>query len=792
MRAAGKLASRARGLLIGGAVVLAFSFSGAATSLDNSLSALRMSVLERAPSGTVTIVTIDPESIQAAGDWPWPRDRFAIALDNLNDAGAGMIAIDVDFSARSTPEGDAALKAALERNSGWIALPAFLQSDMRTANSPIADFAEHAVIASVNVELSKDGIARHYRRSFFYKGTFVPTLGAVLAGAPLTDTRPFSIDYGIDVDQIDTISFEDVLNNRFDPDLVSGRSIIIGATALELGDNLSTPHSAALPGVFVHALGYESILQNRALYSPSKFWMASFALLILAAGECLVRRAKLLHIRVVYAALIVVTIAASFLVQAFFPVSLNIAPLLAAPACGIVAAGWREFAQRKRQLGEQRRAHLNYIARHDSETGLQNRRAMLEALESTLRSRRGDTLFVVAFGVDRYADLRSALGYANATELVNAAATAFKCAGVSSTFYRLDGAVIGTVIEPDDDLPEGNRVELIRHQLQQSLTIAGQPAEITLRAGIVVDDGSNTTAEQLLERATLSLDHAKRTRRPLALWGEAEFEDPQLRLTLLTDITAGLDRNEFHLQYQPKLCTRTNTVLGVEALIRWNHPRFGSIPPDQFIPIAEDTGAIDSLTVWAVRRAISDQAIMRQNGIELRVAVNMSARSLSDESFCERIIEMIMQSGAVIKIEITETAVLESPDSALRSVQAFRNAGISVAIDDYGAGQSSIAYLKQLPAQELKLDRSMILDVKESQRDRMILKSTFDLAHALNMRVVCEGVEDAATFAALATLGCDAIQGYFVSRPLSVDALISFVADRIQQTATASRQQGAA
>jgi EAL domain-containing protein (putative c-di-GMP-specific phosphodiesterase class I)/CHASE2 domain-containing sensor protein/GGDEF domain-containing protein len=775
MRTAGELALRIRGLLIGCAVILAFSYSDAATSLDNTLSALRMSALKRNPSGTITVVTIDPESLQTAGDWPWPRDRFALALDNLNAAGAGMIAVDVDFSARSTPDEDAALKAALERNSGWIVLPAFLQRDLRTSNTPIAAFADHSVIASVNVELSKDGIARQYRRSFFYTNAYYPTLGAVLAGALPGDTRSFSIDYGIDVDRIDTVSFDDVLNNRFDPELISGRSIIIGATALELGDNLSTPHSAALPGVFVHALGYESLIQNRALKTPSKTWMSCFALLFLAIGELIVRHFKLARIQIMHAVFLLTVLAVSYIVQAFFPVSLNIAPLLAVPAYGIAAASWRELGQRKRQLSEQRESHLYYIARHDSETGLQNRRAMLEHLEAQKTSGRGERLLVAAFGIERYEDLRSAIGYANATDLVNASASAFRTSGLSETFFRLDGAVIGTAFHLEAGQDAEASLASIHKQLQQSLIIAGQPTEISLKAGIVLDEDASTQAEILLERATLSLDHAKRTRRPVAVWGEAEFEDPQFRLTVLTDITAGLDRNEFQLMYQPKMCTRTNTVLGAEALIRWHHPRFGQIPPDQFITIAEDTGAIDSLTLWAVRQAIADQDAISRRGVDICIAVNMSARSLCDQGFCERIIELVQISGASIKIEITETAVIENPETAIRSVNAFRDAGIRLAIDDYGAGQSSIAYLKQLSVQELKLDRSMIMDVKESQRDRMILKSTFDLAHALNMRVVCEGVEDAATFAALTTLGCDAIQGYFVSRPLSVEPLIQFV-----------------
>ncbi|HAQ76748.1 MAG TPA: EAL domain-containing protein, partial [Hyphomonas sp.] len=292
-----------------------------------------------------------------------------------------------------------------------------------------------------------------------------------------------------------------------------------------------------------------------------------------------------------------------------------------------------------------------------------------------------------------------------------------------------------------------------------------------------------------LSRASLSLDHARRTRRDLVRWGEAQFEDPQLRLALLTEVNAGLDRDEFHLVYQPKICTRSNEVVGVEALMRWNHPAFGQIAPDSFITVAEKTGAIDKLTLWAIKQAIRDQSTMRLMGLDAAIAVNMSARSLLEIDFCRQLAGTINQSGATIAIEITETAVMEQPELAICSANAFRDAGIKLAIDDYGAGQSSIAYLKRLPADELKLDRSMISDVRDSQRDRMILKSTFDLAHALGMRVVCEGVEDEATYAALKALGCDAIQGYLTGRPMAVDKLIAFCLARSSREHSASLER---
>jgi len=767
-----------RGCLIGCLTLVVFSFSGASVSLDNNLASARMNALSLAPSGTVTIVTIDAESISKAGEWPWPRERFAQALDNLNAAGAGMIALDVDFSARSSPEGDAALVQAVQDNAGWIALPAFLQRDYRQSNTPFGELAENAVIASVNVELSRDGRLRKYRRGFVHEGKYIPTLGGLLAGAEPSDTRAFMIDYGIDADQIDTISFDDVLHNRFDPKLIAGRSVVIGATALELGDLLSTPHSPAMPGVYVHALGYESLVQNRALTSPSKLPMLILGMALLMITSVVARHTPLrqlfgIHVLVMSSVLVI-----PFIIQNFFPISINTSSLIFALGWSSAAGIWNAFSRHKRALLEQESNYLTYMAEHDSETGMPNRRSMLAALTDLHRTDPEASILVVTFGIRRFGELRGAIGYTNAKTLIRSAAERLYETGTGLTHYHLGASVLGTLIRVGDQDSVDKCIDDVRSALQHTIVVAGQSLHIELSAGVAMIASKTDDEETALSRASLSLDHARRTRRDLVRWGEAQFEDPQLRLALLTEVNAGLDRDEFHLVYQPKICTRSHEIVGVEALMRWNHPAFGQIAPDSFITVAEKTGAIDKLTLWAIKQAIRDQSTMRRMGVDAAIAVNMSARSLLEIDFCRQLAETINQSGATIAIEITETAVMEQPELAICSANAFRDAGIKLAIDDYGAGQSSIAYLKRLPADELKLDRSMISDVRDSQRDRMILKSTFDLAHALGMRVVCEGVEDEATYDALKALGCDAIQGYLTGRPMAVDKLIAFSRSR--------------
>ncbi|WP_298670142.1 EAL domain-containing protein [uncultured Sphingomonas sp.] len=276
----------------------------------------------------------------------------------------------------------------------------------------------------------------------------------------------------------------------------------------------------------------------------------------------------------------------------------------------------------------------------------------------------------------------------------------------------------------------------------------------------------------LVERAEAALDHVR------AAAGDGANPEPgPVYSQLADDLEEAIGRDEFTMLYQPKFHVRRQKVTCAEALIRWRHPERGLIPPMEFIPVAEQAHLIDRLTLWTIRRVIEDQRQMRAAGHDLRLFVNISGQLLADPGFVREACALVASSGATLGFEVTETSVIRDPISAIANLQVFADIGIKIAIDDYGAGLSSLAYLKQLPASELKIDKLFVTQLTSSNRDPLIVRSTIDLAHALEMEVVAEGVESHAALALLTVMGCDMVQGFLVSRPVSPEALVIFLED---------------
>lgn len=268
--------------------------------------------------------------------------------------------------------------------------------------------------------------------------------------------------------------------------------------------------------------------------------------------------------------------------------------------------------------------------------------------------------------------------------------------------------------------------------------------------------------------ADMPLDRTERTRRRRAR--------DHARL-LRGELECALTNGEIYLVYQPKLCLRRGIYDGVEALIRWQHPNLGEVDRGSVITIAEDSGQIHVLTVWVLGQAIADQRYLLEQGIDLQFHVNMSGKSLGDDAFIAEACALIRTASGVIGFEITETAFIDHPKEALVNFHLLAAAGIRLSIDDYGSGHSSLAYLKELPADELKIDKLFVSGLTRSNRDPLIVRSTIDLAHALGMRVVAEGVESHATLALLRVMGCDVAQGFFISPALRLAALETFLRD---------------
>jgi len=253
------------------------------------------------------------------------------------------------------------------------------------------------------------------------------------------------------------------------------------------------------------------------------------------------------------------------------------------------------------------------------------------------------------------------------------------------------------------------------------------------------------------------------------------------RLSLLGQLRRGIERSELFLQYQPKLDLKTMEVVGVVALVRWQHPDRGIVPPNDFIPLAEHTGLIGPLTMSVLNMALAQLKLWADSGHHIPVAVNISARNLSDDTFAGKLKGLLVQhavASGLLEVEVTESAVMLEPEKAARILNELHAIGVRVAIDDFGAGYTCLAQLKNLPISELKIDKSFILAMQSNADDAMIVKSMIDLGHSLNMKVVAEGIETASAMDTLAGLQCDIGQGYHLCRPVLSGALMQWYGQR--------------
>jgi EAL domain-containing protein (putative c-di-GMP-specific phosphodiesterase class I) len=293
-----------------------------------------------------------------------------------------------------------------------------------------------------------------------------------------------------------------------------------------------------------------------------------------------------------------------------------------------------------------------------------------------------------------------------------------------------------------------------------------------MRIGIARYPDHGKTAIQLLQAAQAALEQAQFQSQQLAVYAPGVDLFSKRRLMLMGELRKAIQTNALELFYQPQIDLLNRSVRGVEALIRWNHPQLGFIPPDEFIPLAEHTGVIRPLTRWVLNQAIFQCAEFLSAGKPLRMSINMSARNMQEEDIADYIDKLIQRHEIPVEmviLEITESAMMTEPEKTLGVLNVLKERGISFSIDDFGTGHSSLAYIKKLPIGEIKIDRSFVMDMLQDREDLMIVHATIELGHNLGLEVVAEGVETQQEWDQLRDLGCDVGQGYFFGRPLSRD-----------------------
>lgn len=417
-----------------------------------------------------------------------------------------------------------------------------------------------------------------------------------------------------------------------------------------------------------------------------------------------------------------------------------------------------------------REGRITHMALTDQDTGLPNHRA----LEQALAARPADDLWVLVLGIERFGQVRAAVGYSIAAGMVREIGRRAEAAAPDCACARLSSERLALLLPAEDRAAAERAARSLLETLSAPVSIDGVIIDVVLTGGLAPVVDAHPIAP--VERASIALDQAREGLLALAVFNADAYGDPASKLTMMSEMLAALDDGAISLHYQPKHDVRAGRITGVEALLRWRHPERGFVRPDLFVELAEETGHIRELTRWTIARALVDQAAMRAAGSDLLVSVNLSGRLVADPVFADEIIAMIGDAEGRLCLEITETAVIGNPTAALEVIDRFRAASIGVSIDDYGSGLSSLAYLKQIHADELKIDKTFVLGLSENARDALLVKSTIDLAHSLGLKIVAEGVETAEVLALLAGMGCDMAQGYFIARPMPMADLLAFLA----------------
>lgn len=381
---------------------------------------------------------------------------------------------------------------------------------------------------------------------------------------------------------------------------------------------------------------------------------------------------------------------------------------------------------------------------------------------------------VAALSLDRYHNAKRTLGYGFAARLLRAVRARLEEHRPNLLIERLGPDTLGVLFPAEGTQEALGVLEALNLLSAQSHMLDGVVVDSPLTIGMAGPAPASCLRETV-EQAQCALDEARRVGKRQVVFDLREQHRTAQNVKLMGELQQAIASDRLVLHYQPKLNARSGEIDSVEALVRWNHPERGLIMPGEFVKVAEESGDIRALTLWVVQRALADSARMKACGLERPIYVNISAQLVGDAEFATNFLSMVKDRNDSIGIEITETGVLENPDRALAHLRAIAEAGIKIAIDDYGVGLSSLAYLKQLPATELKIDMLFITDLAESHRDPLIVRSTIDLAHGLGLRVTAEGVDKPEALALLKIMGCDLIQGHLISKALPLPELQDFI-----------------
>lgn len=749
LRLLASLTKSARGLVLTAAclVGIAVAFAGAGRELDELVRAKRYQHFPKPISGELVVVTIDTPSIKTLGAWPWPRGRHGDLVSALDRAGAQRIAFDILLDQPAAdPRQDQRFAKAIAATRASVYLPALLENwdNQKERHEALPTEALLPLVTPVSAWIVSDNDQFHRRIALNAPvlGRTLPMMAQALAGTAFPGEARVLIDWSYWPGQIARISYSDVLAGNYPPGFFRGKSVLVGFDAFGFADQFSVPYHNKVAGLYIQAVASETL--RAGLPVELGRLPALAAALLLVAGAVWFRPS--IRYGLLGAGLAALG-PAQIYVEHVSVLRPDVGPAMIALIAALAAQGLLTLAQ----------AMLDRITK-SAEAGLPN----LAAMELNER----DPGITVVVSLRNYVETTALLGFAAQGKLLAKIRDRLVLAAGHERIYQIDNHSFAW--RSAEEVPDlVSSLEGLEALFAPGVQVDKLTVDISLHAGFC--DENSLSVDDAIPKAVMAANNAMNRG---ILWERYETDEDEVfwKLSILNEFEQALGRGDVWVAYQPKLDLHSNSITGAEALIRWIHPERGFIRPDRFVRAIEDAGRIEKLTLYVLERAIADFA-----PLGLSVAVNLSVRMLGKnrlEAPLRVLLETYEMPAGKLTLEITESASM-ADDQGIAELEALRAMGIKISIDDYGTGQSTLSYLKRLPASELKIDQSFVRQVLTSRSDAVLINSTIKLAHELDMLVVAEGVEDQQVLQALARMECDIIQGYYIGRPVNFEEFVA-------------------
>jgi EAL domain-containing protein (putative c-di-GMP-specific phosphodiesterase class I) len=608
---------------------------------------------------------------------------------------------------------------------------------------PLPAFANHAHLGSINWFYNYQNAVWQLPYATSTPKAPLPSFSSLMSGRAGPPTRSFTVDYSVDPQSIPSVSAGAVLASRFPAELVRGKDVIVGTTTDAGGDMYFVPGIGQMGGVFIHALGAETLKAGRPI---DLGWLPLLLASIASAAFVLFRRVDQHKLLLMGIAAIATLVGPAALEARLIFVDVTPALLVLAATSAFLLRG--RF--RKRGL-------------IDPVSGLPN----LTALKSARGTR--DKALIVA-RILNYAEIAATLPTSSERQLVEQIVSRLSVGARDRTFYQGDDGIFAWFDEPGK--PFGHHLEALHALFRTPVRVNGMAIDLSISFGVEIGSGRSLTNR--LASALVAAEEAAHDGLKWKFYDPEVLEDASWKLSILSQLDSAVDKGEVWVAYQPKFDLKQRKIVGAEALARWTHPEKGPIAASEFVAAAEQHDRIGKLTDFVLEQAISAAAAVNRKHADFGVAVNLSARLLTDRSLVLRLGAMLARhrlSPSLLTLELTETAELAGSGAAFDMLASLRDMGVTIAIDDYGTGLSTLDYLKKIPASEIKIDQSFVKTMLDNRSDLVMVQSTIALAHSLGRKVVAEGVEHQNVLDALVDMGCDVAQGYIIGRPMSIDSL---------------------